>query len=167
MIDQPSTDQPFWAFSIDVYRHKGVARSLLALQDDCGADVNMLLVVSWLASQKIVVSSELLAAFELVSSEWRRHCLHPLRALRRYLKQQEASDAMYQASKALELQAERWQQDRLYACCEPRLASLQRAEDLSVYQKNLQLYLQGLPQQQLLASLSEELIDCLNEHLSH
>lgn len=162
---QTETQQPLWVFSIELYQRKGVAAALLALQDNCGADVNVLLALSWLASQKMLVSSELLEEFERVSADWRHNCLQPLRVLRRYLKLQVSSDTIYQATKALELEAERWQQDRLYVCCEPRLASLTRVEGFDAYKQNLDLYFQGLLQQEQLPSFSAELVACLKMHL--
>ena len=39
---------PFWRFSLRVYRAAGVQQACLALQEDCGADVNLLLLCGWL-----------------------------------------------------------------------------------------------------------------------
>ena len=38
---------PFWRFSLRVYRAAGVQQACLALQEDCGADVNLLLLCGW------------------------------------------------------------------------------------------------------------------------
>ena len=166
MFDQTTLNQPLWDFSVDLYDRNGVAAVCLALQDHCSVDVNVLLTVSWLASQKRLLSRELLAELELVSADWRRQCLQPLRAVRRYLKQQALSDALYQASKTLELNAERWQQDRLYRCCAPSLVNLKLGQGFDVYRKNLNLYWQSLPHDSdQLPLLSEAFIACLKEHL--
>jgi uncharacterized protein (TIGR02444 family) len=36
-------DDPFWRFSLDLYGRPGVAPACLALQDEAGADVNLVL----------------------------------------------------------------------------------------------------------------------------
>ena len=38
---------PFWRFSLRTYRAPGVQEACLALQDRCGADVNLLLFCGW------------------------------------------------------------------------------------------------------------------------
>ena len=46
---QPSSETtPFWRFSLHFYRSVGVADACIALQDDCGVDVNLLLFLLWL-----------------------------------------------------------------------------------------------------------------------
>jgi uncharacterized protein (TIGR02444 family) len=41
---------PFWLFSGRTYGKRGVERACLALQDECGADVNLLLYFCWIGS---------------------------------------------------------------------------------------------------------------------
>ena len=41
----------FWTYSLAVYRRKEVAQCCLALQDDAGVDVNLLLYAGWLAGK--------------------------------------------------------------------------------------------------------------------
>jgi len=41
---------PFWDFSLAVYRRPGVAAACLRLQDEAGVDVNLLLYFCWLAT---------------------------------------------------------------------------------------------------------------------
>ena len=48
-------ENPFWDFSLKFYDQKNVATSCLALQEDVGADVNLLLYCCWVASQGAVV----------------------------------------------------------------------------------------------------------------
>lgn len=166
MLEQTVPDHPLWTFSIDLYQRHGVAEACLALQDRCGADVNLLLTVTWLASQQRLVNRQLLVELERLSIDWRRYCLQPLREVRRHLKLQPASESVYQQCKALELAAERWQQDRLYSCCDDNLASLPIAKGFASYQKNLQLYVQSLPEQTAeQTALSEALIARLSVHL--
>ena len=44
-MDLPSSR--FWDFSLEIYAKPGVAQACLALQDECGADVNLLLFCCW------------------------------------------------------------------------------------------------------------------------
>mgnify|MGYP001460985468 CR=1 FL=1 len=37
----------FWRFSLTVYRRPGVEAALLALQERCGSDTNLLLYACW------------------------------------------------------------------------------------------------------------------------
>lgn len=41
---------PFWRFSVRLFRAAGVADACIALQDECGADVNLLLYCGWLGA---------------------------------------------------------------------------------------------------------------------
>jgi uncharacterized protein (TIGR02444 family) len=53
MAEQPShttTETPFWRFSLNFYRQAGVAEACIALQDDFGVDVNLMLFLLWLAA---------------------------------------------------------------------------------------------------------------------
>ena len=43
---------PFWTFSLGYYRGAGVSEACLELQDRCGVDVNVVLFLLWLAAQK-------------------------------------------------------------------------------------------------------------------
>ncbi len=45
-----SAGSPFWRFSLATYRKPGVATACLALQDECGVDVNLMLFLLWLAA---------------------------------------------------------------------------------------------------------------------
>ena len=41
MPDAPAEITPFWRFSLYFYRQAGVSDACIALQDDCGVDVNL------------------------------------------------------------------------------------------------------------------------------
>lgn len=89
-------------FATATYQRSGVAECCLRLQEDAGADVNMLLTAAWLAGQSQCWQHE--EVLELIArcQEWREHCVLPLRAVRRFLK----THALYEQAKALELSAE-------------------------------------------------------------
>ena len=52
---QPS---PFWTFSLGYYRGAGVSEACLELQDNCGVDVNVVLFLLWMASQKRMLAAD-------------------------------------------------------------------------------------------------------------
>ena len=106
-------DNPLWDFSLKVYAKPAVKGLLLHLQDDLAADCNVLLALAWLASRDRALDSEALSALLAQSALAQEQCLKPLRALRRNVKPLDASQSLYSAAKALELAAERWQQDQL------------------------------------------------------
>lgn len=130
MTDAAPHGSPFWRFSLDFYRRPGVAEACLALQDGDGVDVNLLLFLLWLATAKRRVSAGTVAAVAARAERWREDVVRPLRALRRRLKDGSdlvaagAAEALRTRIKAVELEAERLQQEALYA-----LAAELAAED--------------------------------------
>ena len=44
-------DNAFWRFSLRTYRAPGVEAACLALQERCGADVNLLLFCGWVGRE--------------------------------------------------------------------------------------------------------------------
>jgi uncharacterized protein (TIGR02444 family) len=112
---------PFWRFSLGFYRQPGVADACIALQDGCGVDVNILLFFLWLATSKRRVSP---AAAQVVCTKagpWRDDVVVPLRTLRRRLKdgsslvERGAAELFRTKVKAVELEAERLQQEAMFA----------------------------------------------------
>ncbi|QCG96555.1 TIGR02444 family protein [Azospirillum sp. TSA2s] len=105
---------PFWDFSLAVYGRPGVPACCLALQDRRGVDVNVLLFAAWAGLEcGVRLSAGDLARIDGAVSGWREEMVRPLRALRRRAKAED--DTLYRRMKAAELEAERVQQDRLFA----------------------------------------------------
>lgn len=109
-------DNPFWKYSCDVYAKGEVAMICLALQDDFGMDVNMILYGAWIGEQGVGLSQEHVCGVDKQVAQWRAEVLLPLRALRRELKDLAASagSGSYEELKALELDAEEQQQQLMY-----------------------------------------------------
>ena len=99
---------------MSVYSVEEVAQGCLALQDRCGLDVNLLLYAAWLAHQDLQLTLTHLVAAEQAVGDWPEAVVRPLRAVRRYLRADPAATAIREQVAALELQAEREQQNRLY-----------------------------------------------------
>jgi uncharacterized protein (TIGR02444 family) len=114
-----TSDGDFWAFSLRLYAEPGVPAATLHLQDECGADVDIVLYVLWRAGLgQCVDAASLDAAIEAVA-EWHRHVVRPLRAVRQVLKRRladvsdDAAAALRTRVAAEELEAERLQHQAL------------------------------------------------------
>lgn len=109
--------QSLWDFSVALYARSGVAELCLALQDEAGADVCLLLTALWLERRGIAASAARLAQLEELARPWQTTVTIPLRALRRAWKEAAQSDAGLAELRgqlaALELQAERRILERL------------------------------------------------------
>ena len=111
---------PFWRFSLGFYRQTGVSEACIGLQDQCGVDVNLLLFLLWLGLAKRQLSLEELRAIEAKSRAWSLAVVVPLRGVRRMLKGgsslvPDATAEVFRTKiKAVELEAERLQQEALY-----------------------------------------------------
>ena len=118
---QPSAQgSPFWRFSLRFYRQPQVADACIALQEESGVDVNLLLFLLWHATRKRVVSPAQVEGLERRIGAWRDMTVVPLRAVRRALRSPPAlvepatAEAFRTRIKAVELEAERLQQEAMY-----------------------------------------------------
>ena len=107
---------PFWEYSLSAYAAHGVADACLSAQDDCGVDVNLLLYAAWLSRNGQLLTEEHLTGLEAAVADWRARAVEPLRRLRRDLKTLPGAEDLREQVKALELSAERQQQDILWQC---------------------------------------------------
>ena len=111
---------PFWRFSLTFYRQGGVSDACIALQDDCGVDVNLLLFLLWLAADGQLLSADEVRALDDKVRDWRNLTIVPIREVRRKLKgaptlvEPAKQEAFRTKVKAIELDAERQQQEALY-----------------------------------------------------
>jgi uncharacterized protein (TIGR02444 family) len=112
---------PFWRFSLNFYRQSGVAEACIALQDDCGVDVNLLLFLFFLAVDGQLLSADAVKQLDDKVRDWRNLTIIPIRDTRRKLKDAATLvapgklEAFRSKVKAIELDAERLQQEALYA----------------------------------------------------
>jgi uncharacterized protein (TIGR02444 family) len=120
----PVGKSPFWRFSVKFYGVPSVAPACIELQDQAGVDVNVLFFLLWNATQKRTFSRDQVAEIERRIGSWREIAVVPLRAVRRALKSPPAAIAPDAAEgfrtriKAVELEAERLQQEALYDLAE-------------------------------------------------
>jgi uncharacterized protein (TIGR02444 family) len=112
---------PFWRFSLRIYGTPGVPAACLTLQDGSGVDVNVLLFGLFAASQGRQLATADVKAIAAAIDPWRLNAVVPLRGVRRFLKEipqgfeDQDIPALRQRVKMMELEAERLQQEVLYA----------------------------------------------------
>ena len=112
---------PFWRFALYFYRQAGVSDACIALQDGCGVDVNLLLFLFWLADSGRLVTGGDVKNLDDSVRDWRNLTIVPIRDVRRKLKgartlvEPGTQEAFRDRIKAVELEAERLQQEGLYA----------------------------------------------------
>jgi uncharacterized protein (TIGR02444 family) len=112
---------PFWRLSLQFYRLPKVADACIALQEEAGVDVNLLLFLLWQGSQRRRLSTADVAALERQIAPWRDLTVIPLRNVRRGLGSPPGliagatAEAFRTRIKAVELEAERLQQVAMFA----------------------------------------------------
>ncbi|HEX4408135.1 MAG TPA: TIGR02444 family protein [Xanthobacteraceae bacterium] len=120
MSDTETSETPFWRFSLKFYREHNVSEACIALQDEFGVDVNLLLFLLWLASDDRQLSADEVQMLDDNVRDWRNLTIVPIRDTRRKLKGVETlvapakQEAFRNKVKAIELDAERLQQEALY-----------------------------------------------------
>jgi len=115
------TKSPFWTFSLRMYGQPGVPPACLTLQDGSGVDVNVLLFALYAASCGRGLSAADVNRIMASVEPWKNQAVVPLRGVRRFLKdtpegfEPKGVEELRQRVKAVELEAERLQQETLFA----------------------------------------------------
>jgi len=86
-IELPAS--PFWTFTLAVYQKEGVSPACIALQDRLGLDVNFLLLCLYAGSRSRALAADDFARVEERVAPWRKNVIHPLRGVRRWLREQQ------------------------------------------------------------------------------
>ena len=81
------SDSGLWRFAVSFYRQPAVAGACLQLQDEAGADVNVMLCLLFLAAHGRPVDADEVTRIEELVAVWRNTVVAPLREIRRKLKQ--------------------------------------------------------------------------------
>ncbi len=108
-------DHPLWDFSLGVYAREGVEPACLALQDDHGADINVLLAAVWAGTRGVRLTAADLDRLLGAAGDWHTMVVRPLRGVRRDLRAglgapAPMADKLRAEIKRLELDAEHLQQ---------------------------------------------------------
>lgn len=123
----------FWRFSLRTYRQRGVAEACLALQDECGADVNLLLYCCWLGSRRHRLDAKSARTAVAAVARWQDEIVQPLRRARRAIRKDpvgkvaEATLLLRRNIAAAELDAEYLEQQLLAAEASKAVASAAEA----------------------------------------
>lgn len=139
-------DSAFWQFSLAFYARPGVAEACLALQDDTGADVNVMFYVLFLAGQLRQIDRVDAAHIDASIKGWREIAVVPLRTLRRRLKigiepiAIADTEALRSAVKRIELDAERIEQEWLEINVPSATLGTQAKSPVAAAQTNLAAY---------------------------
>ncbi len=151
MIHTEMSSNDFWSFSVTLYSKHGVADSCLALQNEHGLDVNLMLFCIWHGKYHGELSSSQLDELLDFSLLWATNVVKPLRQARRWIKQNrddceipaERLESFRERVKKLELEAEQLQQNRLQQLAH---AGSERHDDGNTVasERNLDRYLQCL-----------------------
>ncbi len=104
-------DNPLWIYALKQYKHDNCAQFLIQAQDELGLDVNVLLLIGWLAANNLKV--DIRAIMHANAYDWQQNIVKPLRKIRRQAKEYGPED-FYQQILALELSAEKQQLQGFY-----------------------------------------------------
>jgi len=116
----PPRKSPFWRFSVKFYAVPGVAPACIELQDRAKVDVNLLFFLLWNATESRAFDDADVAELDRLAGAWRDMAVVPLREVRRALKSPppvmapDAAEGFRTRIKAVELEAERLQQEAMY-----------------------------------------------------
>jgi uncharacterized protein (TIGR02444 family) len=116
----PVSKSPFWRFSVKFYAVPGVADACIALQDQARVDVNILFFLLWNATDRRALNASEVDEVERTIGNWREMAVVPIRNVRRALKAPppvmapDVAEGFRTRIKAIELEAERLQQEALY-----------------------------------------------------
>ncbi len=142
--------EDFWTFSLRVYAKADVAPACLALQNQYGLDVNLLLYGCWLGARGVQLDVASLTPAMAFSGRWSEHVVRPLRRARTWMKNDSDArgqlpadiyDELRESIKTIELEAERLQQLALEAMTVDSEQTPTRADEAATHMgKNLALY---------------------------
>jgi len=114
--------ESFWDFSVRTYRTPGVPDACLSLQNDYGADVNMVLFCCWIGGASGAFDDELFNRASEYSARWAENVVIPIREARTWMKLTGCNSdpvptascmALREEIKSVEFAAEKMQQEVL------------------------------------------------------
>jgi uncharacterized protein (TIGR02444 family) len=143
--------ESFWDFSVRCYEEPGVADACLTLQESHALDVNLILYCCWMGVSRGRCEKATFEAVLSFSELWSGQVVRPLRGARAWMKStgceqlgdfRDACMALRERVKALELEAEKLQQNVLAAMTGSGAQRIPAsAERLSAVVANLRMYL--------------------------
>ncbi len=146
MNTTPVSKSPFWRFSVKFYAEPGVAQACIDLQDQAGVDVNILFFLLWNATQSRALNRDEVAELERDIGAWRDMAVVPLRNVRRALKTPppvmtpQDAEGFRTRIKAVELEAERLQQEAMYGLAQSGQIGRQAASKIEAARASVAAY---------------------------
>jgi uncharacterized protein (TIGR02444 family) len=144
----------FWDFSVRTYRTPGVPEACLSMQNDHGADVNMLLYCCWVGAAVGTFDDALFNRASEYSARWAENVVIPLREARTWMKHTGCTaeptpteDCMQlrEDVKSVEFAAEKLQQEVLESLVPvEKLRAAAADQFISDVAANLKLYLETI-----------------------
>jgi uncharacterized protein (TIGR02444 family) len=133
----------FWDFSLKVYGGEGVETECLALQDQFGVDVNLLLLCAFAGAQGATLTEHEVASARKTVEPWQRNIVSSLRTARRAMKPVARHDAQELRTrlKEIELESERIEQTMLQEWIDARRVKWQSGDRRAAVLANLQTLL--------------------------
>jgi uncharacterized protein (TIGR02444 family) len=132
-----------WAFALAIYARPGVAEACLALQNEAGVDVMLLLMAAFAAIKlRILITTDEIKAMDAACRPWREHIVWRLRSIRTELKTgprpapDSETEQFRSKVKAIELEAEKLENQLLTECL-----PLRRSEKEAVQPEQLRTIL--------------------------
>lgn len=120
---RPELEADSWAFALATYARPGVAEACLALQNELGVDVMLLLMATFAAvKHRILLAPDEINTLDASCRPWREQIVRRLRTIRTELKTGPApapggvTEPFRAQVKALELQAEKIENQLLAEC---------------------------------------------------
>ena len=133
-------DNGLWQYACKVYSKVGVEAALLHLQDEHGADINLILQALWLASEGVEWAP---VCIPNDYSRWVEEQVIPIRTMRRGLKTDwvelrgEGCEDFRQQVKNLELKAEQYALAMLFVQSEAKRNGVNKKGSAFLAEKNL------------------------------
>ena len=155
-----------WAFALALYARHGVAEACLALQNEAGVDVMLLLMVTFAAvKHRILLTPDEIRTLDEACRPWREQVVRKLRSIRTELKTgphpapTETTEQFRSKVKTLELEAEKLENQLLAECLPLRPAQKEpvRLDQLRGVLNDVAMYFAGQRGTKLDASLSSSI----------
>ncbi len=108
-IDALVLDNPFWHFSLSIWKNKALQSSLLSLQDEQSFRINLILFSMWLGLENKLIAAHL-ESIEKETQSWHEQVVAPLRRIRKTLPKHPLKSDVQQS----ELHAEQIEQAILF-----------------------------------------------------
>ena len=109
------TNNPFWDFSLAHYAKQPVQQLCLQLQEQAGANVNVVLFTLWLAAENRAFDNTIVAEHSELQS-WHEQVILPLRQARCAVKRSRQSASLYGTVKTLDDQQKRTVETHISLC---------------------------------------------------